>query len=68
MPLANVVGYLKMQTAKDINIIHRTQGKPFWQRSYYEHIIRDEKDYQEITSYIQDNPRTWHEDSMYRPL
>lgn len=67
MPLANVVGYLKTQTAKDINIIHGTQGKPFWQRSYYEHIIRDGKDYQEICAYIRNNPRNWYEDSLYVP-
>ncbi len=32
------------------------RGKTFWQRNYYEHIIRDEKALQKIRTYIQNNP------------
>jgi putative transposase len=30
-----------------------------WQRNYYEHIIRDNADYERIGSYILDNPVNW---------
>ena len=30
-----------------------------WQRNYYEHIIRDQKDYCRIEQYIIDNPSNW---------
>ena len=40
------------------------QGK-LWQRSYYEHIIRNEKDYREIREYIENNPAQWAEDRYY---
>ena len=33
-----------------------------WQRNYYEHIIRDEKDLQNKTDYINANPSLWNED------
>lgn len=33
-----------------------------WQRNYYEHIIRDEKDLQNKTDYIEANPSLWDED------
>lgn len=33
-----------------------------WQRGFYEHIIRDEKDLLRITDYIMTNPITWHYD------
>jgi len=33
-----------------------------WQRNYYEHIIRDEKDLQNKTDYINANPSLWTED------
>ena len=36
-----------------------------WQRSFHDHIIRDRRDYQEISQYIQDNPRLWREDCFY---
>jgi len=32
---------------------------PIWQRNYYEHIIRDEKDYENIWEYIEYNPAKW---------
>ena len=34
-----------------------------WQRNYYEHIIRREKDYHAIQRYIIDNPFKWHFDA-----
>lgn len=36
-----------------------------WQRNYYEHIIRDEKAYQNISKYIINNPKNWKEDKFY---
>ncbi len=38
-----------------------------WQRNYYEHIIRDEKSYQIISEYIQNNPEKWIND-IFNPL
>ena len=38
----------------------------FWQRNYYEHIIRDEKSYQNISKYIINNPASWGNDKFYR--
>ena len=34
----------------------------YWQRNYYEHIIRDEKEYNTIRQYIQNNPLNWDAD------
>jgi REP element-mobilizing transposase RayT len=33
-----------------------------WQRNYYEHILRDEADYERIAGYILDNPVNWDQD------
>ena len=41
--LSKIVGYFKMNTAKEINMVRGTPGTPFWQRGYYEHVIRAEK-------------------------
>ncbi len=35
---------------------------PVWQRNYYDHIIRDEKDYYSIAEYIDLNPLNWEKD------
>ena len=39
--------------------------KKLWQRNYFEHIIRNEKSYVEISEYIQTNPLKWHLDRYY---
>ncbi|SEQ70785.1 REP-associated tyrosine transposase [Basfia succiniciproducens] len=47
---------------------HKTQGLsylPLWQRGFYEHIIRNDKDYERIVEYIENNPIQWHLDRFY---
>ena len=34
-----------------------------WQRNYYEHIIRDQNDYERIAGYILANPADWNDDA-----
>lgn len=41
-----------------------TMGK-IWQRSYYDHIIRDKKDYQAKWQYIENNPFKWELDKYF---
>ncbi len=37
-------------------VITKQIGKSIWQRSFYDHGIRNERDYQEIWQYIENNP------------
>ena len=62
MLIPKVVGYFKMNSAKQINTIRNTTGIPVWQRNYYEHIIRNENKLNKIREYIQNNPLKWHLD------
>ena len=52
MLLPKASGYFKMNTAKKINQILNRPGQPFWQRNYYEHVIRNEKESKRIRAYI----------------
>ena len=36
-----------------------------FQRSYHEHVIRNERDYLEILEYIENNPARWADDRYY---
>ncbi len=45
-----------------INNIRNTQGVPVWQRNYYEHIIRNDRELHAIREYIKYNPLKWDED------
>jgi REP element-mobilizing transposase RayT len=61
--LGQIVAYFKYQSTKEINKADNTGTvTKFWQRNYYEHIIRDEKDLQNKTDYIEANPLLWDED------
>ena len=64
-PLHKVVGQIKSFTTLKWNEICGTQMQEFWQRGYYEHIIRDEKSYLAICEYIQNNPIKWTEDKYH---
>ena len=61
--LGQIVAYFKYQSTKEMNRIETDKVlTKFWQRNYYEHIIRDEKDLQNKTDYIEANPSLWDED------
>ena len=46
---------------------NRRCGEQLWQRSYHEHVIRNEADYRQIWEYIDNNPAKWAEDRYYIP-
>ncbi len=46
---------------------NRKVGRNLWQRSFYDHIIRDERDYVRVLEYIQTNPDKWLDDCYYIP-
>ena len=45
----------------------RQAGFPLWQKGFYDHVIRNENDYQQIWNYIEGNPGKWPEDQLYSP-
>ena len=49
---------------KECNKRNIVIGK-LWQRSYYDHIIRNDADYIEKANYILTNPARWREDEYY---
>ena len=59
MILSKIIGYFKMNSARQINQIHNTPGCPVWQRNYWEHVIRNEKSLHKIREYIHNNPWNW---------
>ncbi len=61
--LGQVVAYFKYQSTKEMNTVENAGTvTKFWQRNYYEHVIRNENDLQNKTDYIETNPLLWDED------
>lgn len=40
-------------------------GFSVFQRSYHDHIVRNEQEYQKIWQYVESNPLTWEKDCFY---
>ena len=43
---------------------NKEYGCNIWQRSYYDHIIRNQRDYDEVAKYIYENPMKWRFDKL----
>ena len=63
--ITSVVGWLKYNITKQINLAFHTGGNKIFQRSFHDHIIRDENDYRKIWNYIDSNPIKWQNDCFY---
>jgi hypothetical protein len=60
--VGNVLRAFKSITAIAVNRLSSRSGKPFWQRNYYEHVIRNEESLNRIREYIATNPLRWELD------
>jgi len=60
--IGSIIRGFKSSSAKKINILRETPGMPVWQRNYYDHVIRGEKDLYSKRKYIRENPLAWELD------
>jgi REP element-mobilizing transposase RayT len=60
--LGRLIGAFKTVSTKHINLLRNTEGQVVWQRNYYERIIRNDREIDNITSYIESNPSSWNDD------
>ena len=65
-PLGRLVGAFKTVSTKRINLARNTPGQPIWQRNYYEHVIRNDRELTDVREYIVNNPIKWELDK-YNP-
>ena len=59
-----LVALYKTGVTKQIRKIH--PGMRIWQRSFHDHIIRNQAGYEKIWSYIEYNPQKWEEDCFWQ--
>ncbi|MEG1624499.1 MAG: transposase, partial [Raoultibacter sp.] len=58
----STIEYIKLVKQK----IFPPFNKQIWQRSFHDHIIRNEQEYQKLWEYIDTNPQKWEEDCFYQ--
>jgi putative transposase len=57
--LPTVIGAFKSLSTIHVNKLLNTPGKPLWQRTYHDHIIRNADDMKNAQRYIHQNPLRW---------
>lgn len=45
--------------------VSKQAGFTVWQKGFYDHVVRNEKDYLEVWNYIEGNPSKWAEDKLF---
>lgn len=63
--LTEIIRGLKTFSARKINEENNTAGHAFWQRSFYDHVIKDDSDLEQHRAYIQNNPLKWSQDKYF---
>ncbi len=62
--ISNVIGKFKAAVTRNVGNAFMHSEK-LWQRSFHDHIIRNENDYKEIWQYIDTNPQKWNTDCFF---
>ena len=62
--IPNVIGKYKAAVTRKVGKILAYSGK-LWQHSFYDHIARNQEDYQNIWQYISGNPSKWLDDCFF---
>ena len=61
--LSQIIGLYKSGVSRQVHKVY--PDLKLWQKSFYDHVIRNEKEYQEIWKYIDENPVRWCDDEYY---
>ena len=61
--LPKIIGQYKMTVTK--NIRKTTPDAVIWQRSFHDHVIRNQQDYERIWNYVHYNDQKWEQDCFY---
>ena len=59
----HIVSQFKGAVSKEVRTIF--PDLQVWQRSYYDHVIRDQNSYDQIWLYIDGNPQNWEKDDHF---
>ena len=63
--IPTIVRSFKSEVTRRVNLFRNTPGEKVWQRNYFEHVIRNETEFQAIYDYLISNPYNWLNDVEY---
>jgi len=56
VPLPQITHWIKGRTAREASLLLERTGEPFWQHESWDHWVRNEREFQRIVAYIEQNP------------
>lgn len=59
------IGRLKARVAARARRAGLIGGQSLWQRGFYDHVVRSDREYAAITAYIESNPANWLDDQEH---
>jgi REP element-mobilizing transposase RayT len=65
--LGTIIRAYKSMVTRRINRLREVKGVSIWQRNYYERVIRNNFELNQIRAYILQNPLQWEHDRYYLP-
>ena len=63
--ISKIVSYFKSFVSRNYNRMINDKIE-IWQKSFYDHVIRNEEDYKRILEYVVYNPLKWKVDEYYK--
>ena len=60
--LSEIMRAFKTFSARAVNTLRGTPGVSVWQRGYFDHVVRNETDLENVRTYIATNPSRWQLD------
>ncbi len=64
--IPTIIRAYKSAVSIRVNHLLEWRGDALWQRNYYEHILRNEDDWQKTRDYILNNPSRWQQDRLFQ--
>jgi len=63
--LSTIVGCFKADVSRNARRLGISTNVPIWQRNFYDHIIRNERDLVALQNYVFYNHLNWYKDELY---
>jgi len=57
--LSDMICTFKSLSTRNCNAVSNVTGRKIFQASFYERVLRSEKEYQQVWQYIDENPKKW---------
>ncbi len=63
--ISSIIGTFKAAVTRSVNLLPNAPETPIWQRNFHDRIIRNQREYEIIATYVENNPTLWEQDRFF---